>query len=275
MTRFNSLIMLLTGLSLLSLLFASGCGAGGAGMMRVRAENWQPTPGGSIQTSDLGSLGDVVDLDGVLGLDGEEKFWVYGIEGDVGIGTYEVTEINFTGSGSSTLTSDIDFSGTVFENGSELNSNLEASVTTFHSKGALLGMGPVMVKYIWGVDHLYLDTTLSGTTSEGKGGSVAATASSTIDEWVPAFGVGANLAIPIGNDWSMEFDGEISGLWISYGDIDGTYEGMTIRAGVRQGSGILFGAGHRSLVIDVADDGTGTSADIDLGGTYLFVEWAF
>jgi hypothetical protein len=33
--------------------------------------------------------------------------------------------------------------------------------------------------------------------------------------------------------------------------------------------------GHRSLVIDVADDGSGSSADVDLGGSYAFLEWAF
>jgi hypothetical protein len=132
-----------------------------------------------------------------------------------------------------------------------------------------------MLKYIWGVDHLVFDTTLTGTTDLGKGGTVEVSANRGIDEWVPAFGLGAQFSMPIGNDWSLELDGELAGLWISYGDIDGTYEGLTLRGGIRQGSGILFGAGHRSLVIDVSDDGTGTSADIDLGGSYLFVEWAF
>ena len=262
-------------LCLSGLLLFSGCGAGGAGMIRARAENWQPTPGGSIQASDLTTPGDVVDLGDVLGLDGEETFWVYGVEADVGVGTYEMTEISFTGNGSTTLGSQIVFGGETFDAGSTLDSELEATVTTFHSKGALLGMGPIMLKYIWGVDHLVFDTTLKGTADDGKGNSVAVSANRGIDEWVPAFGLGAQFSMPIGNDWSLELDGELAGLWISYGDIDGTYEGLTLRGGIRQGSGILFGAGHRSLVIDVSDDGTGTSADIDLGGSYLFVEWAF
>ena len=275
MSKIQSKTLLRPLLCFLALLIFSGCGAGGAGMIRLRAENWQPTPGGSIQASDLANPGDVVDLDGVLGLDGEETFWVYGIEADMGVGTYEMTEISFTGNGSTTLGSPIVFGGETFDSGSTLDSALEATVTTFHSKGALLGVGPVMLKYIWGVDHLLFDTTLTGTSNAGKGGEEVVSAHRGIDEWVPAFGVGAQFAMPIGNDWSLELDGEISGLWISYGDIDGTYEGLTLRGGIRQGSGILFGAGHRSLVIDVADDGTGTSADIDLGGSYLFVEWAF
>ncbi|HIG04587.1 MAG TPA: hypothetical protein EYQ08_02505 [Planctomycetes bacterium] len=265
-------------LCFLALLIFSGCGAGGAGLIRLRAENWQPTPGGSIQASDLANPGSVVDLDGVLGLDGEETFWVYGVEADMGVGTYEMTEISFTGNGSTTLGSAIDFGGTTFGSGTTLDSALEATVTTFHSKGALLGVGPVMLKYIWGVDHLVFDTTLTGTNPVNPvigGGAEVVSAHRGIDEWVPAFGLGAQFAMPIGNDWSLELDGELSGLWISYGDIDGTYEGLTLRGGIRQGSGILFGAGHRSLVIDVSDDGTGTSADIDLGGSFLFVEWAF
>ena len=276
MSKFQLTTVVRPILCLLALLIFSGCGAGGAGMIRLRAENWQPTPGGSIQASDLANPGDVVDVSDVLGLDGEETFWVYGVEADMGVGTYEMTEISFTGNGSTTLGSAIDFGGTTFNSGSTLDSALEATVTTFHSKGALLGVGPVMLKYIWGVDHLVFDTTLTGTgPGGGKGGSEAVSAHRGIDEWVPAFGVGAQFAMPIGNDWSLELDGEVSGLWISYGDIEGTYEGLTLRGGIRQGSGILFGAGHRSLVIDVADDGTGTSADIDLGGSYLFVEWAF
>ncbi|MDE0958560.1 MAG: hypothetical protein OSB12_07980 [Planctomycetota bacterium] len=275
MSIFKSSSVLRSLLCVLALFIISGCGAGGAGMIRLRAENWQPTPGGSIQASDLANPGSVVDLDGVLGLDGEETFWVYGVEADMGVGTYEMTEISFTGNGSTTLGSAIDFGGETFEIGSTLDSALEATVTTFHSKGALLGAGPVMLKYIWGVDHLVFDTTLTGTTDLGKGGTVEVSANRGIDEWVPAFGLGAQFSMPIGNDWSLELDGELAGLWISYGDIDGTYEGLTLRGGIRQGSGILFGAGHRSLVIDVSDDGTGTSADIDLGGSYLFVEWAF
>ncbi|MGE4615022.1 MAG: hypothetical protein AAEJ46_11865 [Planctomycetota bacterium] len=279
MSHIHDRLVLRSVLCLLALSLFSGCGAGGAGLIRLRAENWQPTPGGSIQASDLNNPGDLIDVEEVLGLDGENTFWVYAVEADLGLGTYEVADISFTGTGTTTLTTDIDFSGTTFDTGTVLDSDLAASVMTFHSKGALLGMGPIMLKYIWGVDHLVFDTTLSGTTTigGGKGGdmTIPATATKSIDEWVPAFGLGASFAMPVGNNWSFEVDAELAGLWISYGDIDGTYEGMTVRAGLRQGTGILFGAGHRSLVIDVSDDGSGTSADIDLGGSYLFAEWAF
>ena len=272
MSHIHDRLVLRSVLCLLALSLFSGCGAGGAGLIRLRAENWQPTPGGSIQASDLNNPGDLIDVEEMLGLDGANSFWVYAVEADLGLGTYEVADISFTGTGTTTLANDIEFAGITFDSGmdTQLNSNLEASVMTFHSKGALLGMGPIMLKYIWGVDHLVFDTTLSGTTMGDP-----ATATKTIDEWVPAFGLGASFAMPVGNNWSFEVDAELAGLWVSYGDIDGTYEGMTVRAGLRQGTGILFGAGHRSLVIDVSDDGSGTSADIDLGGSYLFAEWAF
>ncbi|MGE4620364.1 MAG: hypothetical protein AAEJ04_11215 [Planctomycetota bacterium] len=252
-------------LALLAASILSGCGAGGAGMFRVRAENWQPEPGGSIQAS---QLEDAIDLENVLGLGGEDTYWVYGIEADLGVGTFEVTNIDYSAVGSSTLANPIDFSGETFEN--TLESDFQAAISTYRSKGSLLGVGPVMLKYIWGFDHLVLDTTLTG-----ESGGVSVSASETIDEWVPSVGIGARFSTPIGNNWSFEIDGELAGLWISYGDIDGTYEGMTVQAGIRQGSGMLIGVGHRSLVIDVADDGSGSSADVDLGGSYAFLEWAF
>ncbi|MEE2889315.1 MAG: hypothetical protein VX404_02620 [Planctomycetota bacterium] len=260
----NRISVCTTALILFSLVF-SGCGAGGKGMFRLRAENWQPEPGGSIRATDLE---DPIDLEEVLGLRGDENFWVYGIEGDMGIGTYEVTNIDYSSIGSSTLASPIEFSGESFEN--DLQSDFQVEVSTYRSKGALLGVGPIMVKYIWGVDHLVLDTTLTG-----EFGGSPVTANQIIDEWVPSFGLGARFSTPIGNNWSLDLDGEVAGLWVSYGDIDGTYEGLTLRAGIRQGNGMLIGVGHRSLVIDVIDDGTGTSADVDIGGSYAFLEWAF
>ncbi len=265
MNSIEKRILVCTAPVLMLSMLISGCGAGGSGMFRLRAENWQPQPGGSIRASELESS---VDLEEVLGLRGEEDFWVYAIEGDLGIGTYEVTSIDYSSGGSSTLASPIDFSGETFEG--SLSSDFQAAVTTYRSKGALLGVGPVLLKYIWGVDHMVLDTTLSG-----EFGGNPVTANEVIDEWVPSFGLGARFTTPIGNNWSFDLDGEIAGLWISYGDIDGTYEGMTLRAGIRQGSGMLIGVGHRSLVIDVIDDGAGTSADVDIGGSYAFIEWAF
>ncbi|MGE4601983.1 MAG: hypothetical protein AAEJ65_03675 [Planctomycetota bacterium] len=254
---------------LLCSIILSGCGAGGAGMLRFRAENWEPEPGGSIRASDLDDLDLDLDLEDVLGLASREGFWVYSLEAHLGVGTFEVTTLDYSSMGSNTLADAIVYSGETFDAGSILESDFQAAVSTFRSKGALLGVGPILLKYIWGVDHLELGTTLNG-----ESGGVPVSASESIDEWVPSFGLGATFSAPIGNDWSIELDGEIAGLWVSYGDIDGTYQGMTIRAGIRQGSGMLIGVGHRSLVIDVADDGAGISADIDLGGSYAFLEWA-
>ena len=251
---------------LLFSIFLSGCGAGGEGMFRFRAENWEPKPGGSIRASEVGSVGDLLDLEDVLGLTSREGFWVYGLEADLGVGSFEVTNLDYSSMGSNILLDDIEYAGEIFPAG-PLESNFRAKVSTYRSKGALLGVGPILLKYIWGVDHLELGTTLTAP-------EVPVSASENIDEWVPSFGLGATFSAPIGNNWSMELDGEIAGLWISYGDIDGTYQGMTIRAGIRQGSGMLIGVGHRSLVIDVTDDGAGISADIDLGGSYAFLEWA-
>jgi hypothetical protein len=254
---------------LLCSIMLSGCGAGGAGMFRFRAENWEPEPGGSIRASDLDDLDLDLDLEDVLGLTSREGFWVYGLEADLGVGTFEVTTLDYSSMGSNTLMGGFVYSGEEFPDGALLQSDFRAKVSTFRSKGALLGVGPILLKYIWGVDHLELGTTLTAPDLP-----VPVSASESIDEWVPSFGLGATFSAPIGNNWSIELDGEIAGLWISYGDIDGTYQGMTIRAGIRQGSGMLIGVGHRSLVIDVTDDGAGISADIDLGGSYAFLEWA-
>ena len=250
------------------LLFLSGCQAGGAGTLRLRGENWSPTPGGAIRASDLGSAGDLIDLEGDLGLGAEESLWVYAVEGDLGLGTVEATMIDFASSGSNLLTGTLDFGGEIFDVGS-ISSDLDLAVTTVRSKGSLLSLGPVGLKYLWGADHLVLDSTISGSV-----GGTSTTVTESIDEWIPTIGVGASMGIPIGNNWGLELDAEVAGLWVSYGDIDGTYQGTTLRAGLRQGSGMLIGVGHRSLIIDIADDGSGTSADIDLGGTYLFLEWA-
>jgi hypothetical protein len=268
MSRFNFQRSTVCIASSLLILFLAGCQAGGTGTLRLRGENWAPTPGGAIRASDLGSAGDLIDLEGDLGLGEEESLWVYAVEGDLGLGTVEATNIDFTSSGSNLLTGTLDFGGEIFEAGS-ITSDLNLEVTTVRNKGSLLGMGPVGLKYLWGVDHLVLDSTISGTV-----GGVSSTVTETLDEWVPTFGLGASMGIPIGNNWGLELDAEVAGLWISYGDIDGTYQGTTLRAGLRQGSGMLIGVGHRSLIIDIEDDGSGTSADIDLGGTYLFLEWA-
>ncbi|MEE2882426.1 MAG: hypothetical protein VYD70_01735 [Planctomycetota bacterium] len=258
--RFYSTTLLLVSI------FLSGCGAGGAGMFRFRAENWEPEPGGSIQASEVGSIGDLLDVEDVLGLTSREGFWVYGLEADLGVGTFEVTNFDYSSMGSNTLADTIVYSGETFPAGAILESDFGVAVSTYRSKGSLIGLGPIQLKYIWGVDHLELGTTLTAGAVSG---------SESIDEWVPSFGLGATFSAPIGNSWSVELDGEIAGLWISYGDIDGSYQGMTIRGGIRQGSGMLVGVGHRSLVIDVTDDGAGTSADVDLGGSYAFLEWAF
>ena len=250
------------------LLFLAGCQAGGAGTLRLRGENWSPTPGGAIRASDLGSAGDLIDLEGDLGLGEEESLWVYAIESDLGLGTVEATSIDFTSSGSNILTGNLDFGGEIFEAGS-ISSDLNLAVTTVRNKGSLLGLGPVGLKYLWGADHLVLDSTISGTVN-----GTSTTVTETLDEWIPTIGLGASFAIPVGSNWGLELDAEVAGLWVSYGDIDGTYQGTTLRAGLMQGSGMLLGIGHRSLIIDIDDDGSGTSADIDLGGTYLFLEWA-
>lgn len=252
----------------LLMLFLAGCQAGGAGTLRLRGENWSPTPGGAIRASDLGSAGDLIDIEGDLGLGEEESLWVFAVESDLGLGTVEATNIDFSSSGSNLLTGTLDFGGEIFDVGN-INSNLNLELTTVRNKGSLLGMGPVGLKYIWGLDHLVLDSTISG-----SAGGLETSVTESMDEWVPTFGLGASMGIPIGNDWGLELDAEVAGLWISYGDIDGTYQGTTLRAGLRQGSGILIGVGHRSLIIDIEDDGSGTSADLDLGGTYLFLEWA-
>lgn|GEM_PF-665765 len=254
----------------LLLLGLVGCQAGGAGTVRLRAENWNPTPGGSIQASDLGSIGDIIDLESDLGLGEEKGLWVYGVEADLGIGTLELTNIEFSTLGSRVVSSAIDFGGSSFEAGT-IGTNFEVEVTKVRNKGSLFGFGPVGLKYLWGLDNLIVDTTLSGALAGGGG---QASVSRTLDEWIPTIGVGAYSSIPIGNDWSFELDAEIAGLWVSVGDIDGTYQGTTLRAGIRQGSGILLGVGHRSLILDIKDDGSGTGADFDLGGTFLFLEWA-
>ena len=254
--------------SLLLLLVVVGCQAGGAGSIRLRGENWSPSPGGAIRASDLGSAGDLIDLEGDLGLGEEESIWVYSVEGDFGLGTVEATTLDFSSTGANTLTGSLDFGGTVFD-AADITSDFNLSITSLKNKGALFGIGPVGLKYIWGADHLVLDSTISGSV-----GGVSESATETLDEWVPTFGLGASFGVPIGNNWGLELDAEVSGLWISYGDIDGTYQGTTLRAGLRQGSGMLIGVGHRSLILDIQDDGSGTSADLDLGGTYLFLEWA-
>ncbi len=254
--------------SCLVLLFLVGCQSGGAGSVRLRGESWSPTPGGAIRASELGSVGDLVDLEGDLGLGEEETVWVYSVEGDLGLGTVEATSLDFSTAGTNVLTGSLDFGGTVFD-AAAITSDFNLSITSLKNKGSLFGLGPIGLKYIWGADNLVLDSTISGTV-----GGVAETATETMDEWIPTFGLGASYGMPIGNDWGLELDAEVSGLWISYGDIDGTYQGTTLRAGLRQGAGMLFGIGHRSLIVDIQDDGSGTSADLDLGGTYLFLEWA-
>lgn len=252
----------------LLMLFLVGCQAGGTGTLRLRGENWSPSPGGAIRASDLGSAGDLIDLEGDLGLGEEESLWVYAVESDLGLGTVEATSIDFSSAGSNLLTGTLDFGGEIFEAGT-ISSDLNVELTTIRNKGALLGMGPVGLKYIWGADHLVLDSTLTGLV-----GGAETSVTESLDEWVPTFGLGASVGIPVGGDWGLELDAEVAGLWISYGDIDGTYQGTTLRAGLRQGSGILIGVGHRSLIVDIQDDGSGTSVDFDLGGTYLFLEWA-
>lgn len=268
MSRFGNLRSTVCIAAGLLMLFLAGCQAGGTGTLRLRGENWSPSPGGAIRASDLGSAGDLIDLEGDLGLGEEESLWVYAVESDLGLGTVEATSIDFTSSGSNLLTGTLDFGGEIFEEGS-ISSDLNLELTTIRNKGALLGMGPVGLKYIWGADHLVLDSTISGSV-----GGAPTSVTESLDEWVPTFGLGASVGIPVGSDWGLELDAEVAGLWISYGDIDGTYQGTTLRAGLRQGSGMLIGVGHRSLIIDIEDDGSGTSADIDLGGTYLFLEWA-
>ena len=79
MSRFGNLRSTVCIAAGLLILFLAGCQAGGAGTLRLRGENWSPSPGGAIRASDLGSA-DLIDLEGDLGLGEEESLWVYAVE---------------------------------------------------------------------------------------------------------------------------------------------------------------------------------------------------
>ncbi len=244
-----------------------GCAAlSDSKLVAVGVDYWDAQVGGSLESSELGLVGDRLDVESTLDID-DEKVWVYHGAATVGPTRIEATFIDLGYSGVTTLANSIDFSGQTFGAGNVVSSDLETSILQLHAATGLYNWNIVKFGFIAGLDQLKIDSTLVDETA-------LITASQDFNDWVPVVGITAEVSLPL---FKVEFfaAGEISGIIeaLSLNTIDGSYLSSEIRGGVNIDDGFKFGIGYRSLEADF-DDG-GANFDLDLGGGFLFLELEF
>lgn len=237
-----------------------------AQLVEFGAEYWLAEPGGSVQSSDLGSIGDKVDLDSALDLDGEEVF-VYHAAATVGPTTVEVRYIDLAFDGITTLVDGFEFGGQTYDPGDVVSSDLDTSVLQLRSQTDVYGWKMLRIGILGGLDLLTIDTDVVNETD-------LIVVREDFEEWIPVLGITAKAAIPL---YGFEFfaDGEIGGILeeISFGGYEGDYISSFVRVGIDIDEGFRLGAGYRSLEADYEDHND--DSEVDIGGFFGFLEIHF
>ncbi len=249
-------------------LLLGGCAAlSDAKLVTLGAEYWDAQPGGSIQSSDLGMIGDLVDVDDALSLD-KERVWVYHAAATVGPTVLEASFLDLGFSGLSTLASGFSFGGGSFDPADIVSSDLDTSVLQIHTATGFFNWNVIRFGFIAGIDQVVIDSKIIE-----QGGDLDV-GEQEFDDWIPVIGLTAGAKVPL---WKVELfaDGEVSGMLeaISFDSFDGDYISAMIRGGVNIDEGFKIGLGYRSIEFDFEDGGDDTK--LDLGGAFVFLELNF
>ncbi|MFQ5655524.1 MAG: hypothetical protein ACE5GW_12440 [Planctomycetota bacterium] len=253
---------------LLVLLLAPGCvQLKDMKIASAGADYWRADLDGDVQFSEGGLQGTRIDLSSELNLDDREEVVVYRGTAQLLGTTLEGRYIDLTYKGSTTSTQPINFEGVSFPAGSDLVGRLDATLFTAHSRFGAFGFLPVAVGWIVGVDYVKVDASLASSAPTSQ------SASKAIEEYIPVVGVTGSFNFPLG-EYHLFADAEISGLWLSYGGLDGTFIDAAGRAGIKFEEWLSLGVGYRLLELDFEDDNN-NEANLSIGGPFVFGEIVF
>ena len=234
--------------------------------VKVGADVWFPTLDGDVKL-DSGSLsGTSIDIADTLDVDSEETVNVHAA-GQIGGVTIDLSYFQFDFDGDNMLSRNINLDGQTFLATTRVDSSVEMQYASAKAKIGLLGLGPVAVGAIVGVNYVNLDGKLNV-----RGGP---SGSETLEAPIPVVGAVVTFNQSILDNLGVFADAEISGLALDAYDIEGHFYEVIGRAGLRIFSHVKLGGGYRLIALDIEDKSDDFTWDLQLGGPFVFLEVIF
>ena len=228
-------------LCVLPVLLAAACLSQARAMVGVEGKLWRPEVETRVKSTSGGVDGTTVSLEGDLDMDATAdvpclKLWL----GESSRLTFSFMQIELSGDGRPDL--DVSFGGETFSTALDAESELESTVYR------------VAWEYAWQSGRNFRLSTIVGVeVFDTKVSLENSAVGSEQEEFVapmPILGVTGEVGLP----WGLAFYGEVSGLYLGYGNFEGGF--IDWEAGLRFNlmEGRFYAmAGYRELRVDAED----------------------